>query len=487
MSDPACSATGSATELSRLFGRRPRVALLVYNDAQHDSRVLKTAASLRNAGATVRIFAVTRRRAGYAEGAGLVGEAIAVERAPEFELARYAAGRLALRVARRLTGSEAATGAAHHRVDAARARGAPETPETPGTATSVSHPGPTPGVDPVPTSGPTERALCDIWLRTYRTLSLGLYWWHTAQAAARWQPDVIHANDGNTLAPALWIGHRSGAQIVYDSHELWLHRNVRTDRPLAPWVEACIEKWAIGRAAGVITVSPSIATWLQRRYRLRRRPTVVRNAPRTRCAKAPEAPVRRGRLRELANLTDHEQVIAYGGRITTSRGIEETVHALAMLPQTVHFVLLGYGEPDYLARLHTLINHHRIGDRVHLVGAVGSDEVSEALADADVSVVFVRPICKSYEFSLPNKLFESIHAGVPVVAADLPDTAALVRKHQVGETFATADPVDMARTIEAVLADPEAYRSAARRAASLVTWQHEEVGLLALYAAVLAP
>ena len=83
-------------------GRRARVALLVYNDAHNDSRVLKTAASLRSAGAQVRIFAVARGRAGYAEGPDLVGEGIDVQRAPEFELARYAPW--ALNLARRLTG-----------------------------------------------------------------------------------------------------------------------------------------------------------------------------------------------------------------------------------------------------------------------------------------------------------------------------------------------------------------------------------------------
>ncbi|MGB3685706.1 MAG: glycosyltransferase [Ornithinimicrobium sp.] len=513
----------------RVFGRPPRVALLVYNDAHNDSRVLKTAASLRNAGALVRIFAVARRRAGYADGSGLVGEAIAVERAPELELARYAPGRLALGIARRLSGREtptdagrttvgghtagdgdaghsAAGGATGGDVDGRAAEvgqvaagltatGAPPALETlqaleaSGPAVPMSEPGASETVCRGPSLRTAETAFLDLWLRTYRTLSLGLYWLHTARAAARWQPDVIHANDGNTLAPAVWIAHTSGARIIYDSHELWLHRNVRGDRPVAPWVEAIIERSAIGRAAGVITVSPSIATWLEQRYRLPHPPTVVRNAPRAQCTPDGEAlqtSVNQGLLRDLAGLRRDEQVIAYAGRITSSRGIEETLQALTLLPPMVHFVLLGYGEPDYLARLHTFIGEHRIGPRVHFVGAVGSNDVSAALADADVSVVFVRPICTSYEFSLPNKLFESIHAGVPVVAAELPDTAALVREHNVGEIFATAESVDMARTIEAVLADPRPYRLAARQAASILTWQHEEVGLLKLYADVLA-
>lgn len=446
-----------ADPVLRLVDGRPlRIALLVYNDAHNDSRVLKTAASLRSAGAHVRIFAVARRRAGYAEGPGLVGESIEVERAPEFELVRYAPGFVNL--ARRITGRPAPPATAP--------------PQPP----SVSL--------PAAKTGTLQRLVNDVWLRTYRVISLSLYWVESFRAAAAWEPDVVHANDGNTLAPALWIARACGAAIVYDAHELWRHRNVRADRPLAPLVEAAIEAWVIRRAAGVITVSPSIAAWLQSTYHLPERPTLVRNIPRASevHGDGARAVPRPGQLRTRAGLGPDTEVIAYGGRITTSRGIEEALEALALLPPSTHFVLLGYGEPDYLASLHTRIESLGITNRVHFVGAVASDQVAAALADADLSVVFVRPVCLSYEYSLPNKLFESIHAGLPIAAANLPDTAALVREHGVGEIFDVDSPADMAWTIAAVLADPKRYRDAARVASRELTWQHEEQALLGLYA-----
>lgn len=453
-------------------GRAARVALLVYNDAHNDSRVLKTAASLRSAGAQVRIFAVARGRAGYAEGPDVVGDGIEVDRAPEFELVRYAPW--ALNLARRVTGRP---------IPPVAGVGAPERV-----------------VAPIqPPSSTVERLIDDVWLRTYRVVSLSLYWVESARAASAWKPDVVHANDGNTLAPALWIARSCDAEIVYDAHELWQHRNVRPDRPIAPLVEGAIEAWAIRRAAGVITVSPSIAIWLQEAYDLPERPTLVRNIPRGIDSGATGeqasdgflgATSARGQLRAMAGLDPETQVIAYGGRITTSRGIEETLDALALLPDSIHFVLLGYGEADYLATLHTRIEALRITARVHFVGAVPSDQVSAALADADLSVVFVRPICLSYEFSLPNKLFESIHAGLPIAAADLPDTAAIVREHGVGEIFEVDNPDQIARamaaTMAAVLADPHRYRVAAEVAATSLIWQHEEQELLELYAQVLA-
>lgn len=459
------------TDLPRPGGWAPRVALLVYNDAHADARVLKTAASLRSAGAEVRIFAVARARSGYAEGPDLVGDAIPVHRAPEFELVRYAPW--AVNLARRLLGRQATSAAGGSSTTAVPAAGRKD---------------PEPAVH-IPTlpAQPSVRdrllvAANDLWLRSFRTASLGLYWAVAAHEALAWRPDVVHANDGNTLAPACWIAARSGARVVYDAHELWRHRNVRPDRPVAPLVEGLIESAAIRRADGVITVSPSIVTWLQDMYDLPEAPTLVRNIPSV--AGGPVDP-ERGRLRELAGLGPDDQVVAYGGRITTSRGIEETLEALALLPDTVHFVLLGYGEPDYLAVLHRQIDALGLHDRVHFVGKVPPTEVATALADADLSVVYVRPVCLSYRFSLPNKLFESIHGGLPIAAADLPDTAALVREHGVGEIFDAQSPQDMADTISTILADPEHYRAAARRAARALTWEREESELLALYARVL--
>lgn len=456
--------------------------MLVYNDAHADSRVLKTATTLRSAGAEVRIFAVARARSGYAEGPDTVGDGLPVHRAPEFELVRYAPW--AVDLARRVLGRTAPVTAAPATPpgDPADPPGAPQE----SAAQPPSGPEPVVAIPSLPARPtPKDRLLVaanDLWLRTYRTASLGLYWAVAAREALDWGPDVVHANDGNTLAPAWWVAARSGARVVYDAHELWRHRNVRTDRPVAPVVEALIETVGIRRAAGVITVSPSIVDWLRDTYRLPVAPTLVRNIPR-----ADGGPVDpgRGRLRELAGLGPTDQVVAYGGRITTSRGIEETLEALALLPAHVHFVLLGYGEPDYLAVLHRHLQTLGLRERVHFVGKVPSAEVAGALADADLSVVYVRPVCLSYEFSLPNKLFESIHGGLPIAAADLPDTAALVREHSVGEIFDAQSPRDMAETIGTILADPQPYRAAARRAAQQLTWEHEERGLLRLYARVL--
>src|SRR5699024_8144572 len=107
-------------------------------------------------------------------------------------------------------------------------------------------------------------------------------------------------------------------------------------------------------------------------------------------------------------------------------------------------VLLGYGEEAALQQVRRQARDHGVADRVHLIGAVGPDEVSRSLADGDVAVVHVRPICLSYRYALPNKLFESIRAGLPIAAADLPDMGEIVSSLGVGEVFQGSSPQDLA-------------------------------------------
>ncbi|CED90173.1 glycosyltransferase [Actinomyces succiniciruminis] len=484
---------GSALRLPTFNGRGPRVAMLVYNDAHNDARVLKEAAALRAAGATVRIFAVARANSGYPEGTVPVSDGVDIVRAREFALANVSPRLAALRD--RVTGKTGApTGAEALKTPAASGAGtepqgtpalADGTAAVPASATDTAQVETARAHAPRPTITTAAHAAADragaltadAAMRAYKTVSLGDYWLRAARAALAWMPDVVHANDGNTLAPALWIVDRCHARLVYDSHELWLHRNVRTDRPVARKVEAAVEKRGIRRADAVITVSPSIVDWLTEHYRLETPPALVRNIP----AAGPLPDPGRGRLHELAGLAPTDKVIAYGGRITTSRGIEETIAALPHLPADVHLVMLGYGEPDYLAVVAREAARHGVSDRVHRVGPVAPHEVADALSDADVAVVHVRPTCLSYRFALPNKLFESIRGGLPVAAADLPDIRAVVERYGVGEVFSGEDPADLAATISHILADPDRYRAAALAACPQLTWEQETGALIGAY------
>jgi glycosyltransferase involved in cell wall biosynthesis len=302
-----------------------------------------------------------------------------------------------------------------------------------------------------------------------RRLLLAMDWYRRGIAqVVRARPALVHCNDYNTM----WIGvaaKLAGARVVYDSHELWPDRNLRPEPRL--WLMTCEALFA--RVADqVITTSPAYAAVLSRRYWIPE-PLVVRNVP-----DAPPFP---------ASRTERSEGVAtavYIGAVTPGRGLEIAVRALTRLP-AVRLRIVGPDMRGYSRRLLDVASEAGVLDRVELCPPVPPDRVVGEAARADVGLALIEPACLSYTLTLPNKLFEYMAAGVPVVASSLPAMAQILDSTGAG---ATADPLDerhVADRIAGVL-DPvenQRLRAAARAAAAKLTWASESATLAGVYRA----
>ena len=266
----------------------------------------------------------------------------------------------------------------------------------------------------------------------------------------------------------MWVGvaaRLTGAHVVYDAHELWPDRNGRPEA--RPWLLAA-EALFVRAADEVVTASPGYAEVLAHRYRIPR-PRVVRNIP----AGAPvPGPPR-----------DGGPTLVYAGGLIGGRGLEEAIAALALLPG-VRLRLIGPGTEARRAALRALAEAAGAGDRLELLGPVPHDRLVAALAGADAGLCLIQPVCRSYELTLPNKLFEYAAAGLPVLATDLPVIGRVVREHGLGELAAPGSAVAVAEAARRLLA-PE-RNLAARRAAEAFarehTWERERGVLAEAYA-----
>jgi glycosyltransferase involved in cell wall biosynthesis len=267
--------------------------------------------------------------------------------------------------------------------------------------------------------------------------------------AHRARPELVHANDWNTMWTGLFIKYSSGSRLVYDSHELWADRNGRWE--WRPWLLAC-EALFVRAADEVLTSSPGYADALAARYRIPR-PVVVRNIPeRPPTTSPPPAP--RGE--------PTTPLVVYVGGLMPGRGIEQMIDALPLL-SGVRLRAVGPGAPHFRASLLARARAAEVLDRVELCQPVAPAEVGGALAEASAGLCLIQPICRSYELSLPNKLFEYAAAGVPVLASDLPVIAALVRVEGLGEVAPAGDPRAIAASLRRLL-EPERRRLAAQQA-----------------------
>lgn len=309
------------------------------------------------------------------------------------------------------------------------------------------------------------------------------FWKRATAEALAWRPDAVHGHDLNGLPPASRVAKQLGVPLVYDSHELWRRRNkVHGHSPVAKLGDAIVERRLIKRTAAVITVCDKIGEWLTDTYGLPDgHVRILRNVP---VRREGDAAVTDVSLRADHGLQD-AKILMYTGRITTGRGLEEAVTALAHCDPTISLVMLGYGNEEYVESIHRMAAEHLVADRLIHVPPVPSHQVAAVAAQADAAIVAVKPICLSYRYALPNKLFEAIQGHLPVVATDLPEIGRIVRDYECGELYEPGDAAGLGAALTTVMADPGTYRVGAKRAAEDLVWELEQQVLLDVYAEVL--
>jgi glycosyltransferase involved in cell wall biosynthesis len=285
----------------------------------------------------------------------------------------------------------------------------------------------------------------------------------------RTSPALVHANDYNTM----WIGIAAKvlrrSRLIYDAHELWPDRNGRREWRLR--LVVC-EAVFVRIADATITVSPGCAKVMAARYRVPP-PVVVRNVPE--------------RLERHAEPPPHEPPVAvYAGVLAPGRGIEQALQALATVP-ALRLRLIGRADEGFETSLTRQAETLGVADRVEIRPPVAPAHVAAAVAEATMGLVLIQPTSLSHRFSLPNKLFEYVTAGVPVLASDLPEMGPLVREEGIGEVVAPAD-VDALAAAMRRLSDPARNaetRERVRRFGERVNWREERRVLEEVYRAAL--
>jgi glycosyltransferase involved in cell wall biosynthesis len=230
-----------------------------------------------------------------------------------------------------------------------------------------------------------------------------------------WQPDVVHCHDLETTHVALRYRRREKIRFVYDSHELWQSRNSPIRRHLFSSVfkiyERMLERKCLEVSDLVITVSPGIGEILCRNdTSIAKKLIIIKNVPQGTTQMA---------SRRISNDNNSRPEVYYSGRITIGRNLEKLIYASSEYGLEIKINLLGYGAPAYVEKIESLAVLNNVDLKV--IPAVEPEAVCRTLSNADAVFVGVDPIVESYRLSLPNKFFEALLSGRPVVAPSLPE------------------------------------------------------------------
>lgn len=288
--------------------------------------------------------------------------------------------------------------------------------------------------------------------------------------------DLLVVNDLDTLLPGYLVSRIRNKPLVYDTHEYFTGTPEIMSRPWVYKVWKWLENKLFPKLATIITVNDSIAGLYREEYH--KELYVVRNTPPFR------EPLSKVSRTELGLPDEKRIIILQGTGINMDRGAEELIEAMRPDYGLENTILLIIGGGNALDRIKEKAKSLMLNEKVIFLPRMPYEKMFDYTVHADIGVSIDKDIGLNYRFSLPNKLFDYIMAGTPVLVSRLPEIARIVDTYQVGKKIESHDPAHIAGCLNQMLNDPEQmkiWRNNCLAAAKDLCWENEKTTVEEIY------
>ena len=262
---------------------------------------------------------------------------------------------------------------------------------------------------------------------------------------------LLLSNDLDTLLANFLASKFKGIPLVYDSHELFPEVPELIHRPIKKKIWESLERWILPKIKHSYTVCYSIAQFYKDRYGIAMK--VVRNVP---------------YLSPSSSAQTNSKTIIYQGGMNPGRGLELAIEMMSYLDD---FKLKIIGDGDELKALKALAQQKGVEYKVEFLGRLPFNDLKAHTEQASIGILFEEPRGLSFEYSLPNKLFDYIHADTPVLASSLVEVKGIMNHYQIGELIRERTPQSIAKQIEEMSQNLSTYDFA--KAKKELNWQNE--------------
>jgi len=305
----------------------------------------------------------------------------------------------------------------------------------------------------------------------YAFFNMRLFWfliWHHA--------DILVSNDLDTLPANFLAAKLKKIPLVYDSHEYFTGVPELSNRPRTQRVWKRIEKICLQNVDQAITVNDSIAKLYKEEYN--KTFDVIRNVP---LITKPFLKDRSSLRTELDLPHERKIIILQGAGINIDRGAEELVEAMSYLSD---YLLLIVGSGDVLPKLKKLVVTNNCKQNVSFIPKQPIDILRKYTAAANLGITLDKDSNINYKYSLPNKIFDYIHAGIPVLASDLPEISKIITQYNIGKICPDHNPKTIANCIKEMLQaedEMKIWEENTTFAAKEFNWDKERENLLVIF------
>jgi len=278
--------------------------------------------------------------------------------------------------------------------------------------------------------------------------------------------DIFLSNDTDTLLANYLASIIRKKPLVFDAHEIFPEAPEVTERKWVKKVWTKIEDFVFPHLENCYTVCDSIAAYYKEKYKINMQ--VVRNIPLKKVK-----PVRI--VHQISPIdAKGKKIILYQGVVNLGRGIEWMIETMPLLDNYVFYVI---GDGDILKELKEKVKKMHLTDKVIFTGQIPFEKLPEYTAHADIGINLLENWGLSYYYSLPNRIFDYIREGIPVLATDFPEIRKIITHYNVGTLINNFDPQYLASTIKR-MAQKGKNRSAFAVANEELCWENEAQVLL---------
>ncbi len=273
---------------------------------------------------------------------------------------------------------------------------------------------------------------------------------------------------GLWVLPAVWLVRLFKEQrVIYEAHEFFAGHELLLRRPLRRGLWLTVERLAIPKISHLLTVSEPLAELYRQRYPQLKRVSVVRNLPLRTSFPNGKSP---------SGKTDAQRfTMVFHGYFHKGRALRQIVQAMSRIKtNNIQLMLVGGGPLE--AELRHMVEELHLGNRVEFRPFIPHDQLLPFLSNADLGLVLIQPDSPNRTYSLPNKFFELIGAGVPVLASTIPTLTSYVQKYDIGRCVNPDDPAEIAAAIEEIAQNKNQlsqWKAHCQTAAAELNWEQE--------------
>lgn len=274
--------------------------------------------------------------------------------------------------------------------------------------------------------------------------------------------DLVCAIDLDTILPCYLVSVLRKKKRVYDAHELFCEMKEVVTRPTVYKIWKRIERFTVPKFVSGYTVSAPIQKVFQQTYQVNYE--LIMNVP----------------FLQKTLPVPGESFILYQGAVNHGRSFETLIPAF----QWIEVPFYIYGDGNFYAECKALIEKYGLQKKVFLKGKVLPSELKAITPKALLGITLFENNGLSNYYSLGNRFFDYINAGIPQVCVDYPAYRQINQEYEVAVLVQDLSPEALAASINAVLNDKrkqETLRQNCLAARRVYNWEQQEEKLIRLY------